>query len=526
MKKSLFFLVSIICLFFTVQAGYIIRGINTIVRPDNLKNLTLSFDNDGPVSAASMYSSLGGGNGRNTIVIVPSDPLLPATYFPLSFTPGQDQYFNIVVRDFHYVSTDDKYVLCGSREVGSSARAFVAVIEGDLSSMHYMEYSEATAFYSILTASNLPYSLNFYACGKRDRDGIIAYINGSTLHILNLQKTENWEYHKVISFGNIPENRERFVASGRDFECENIGFTAFSPAFSLISSLQWEQPTDPASLCVVANNILENNSVVLASSLSNRVTLTPVTIIPSPLSGTSYHFNFGIFNRFYVQDIELFDDDSRISVAGYMTQSMLPPPSQPQAWYGEVAGLPPFIPMQNKNYNDPTNYHEHHKIKYHNNEIYTGGYFQGNNVMCALFGTPRVATLNCDNLYPSSSTNSTTYYPFVLPIGPIPFDLHPDHEFDNPELFYPPYNDECLPFRGEGTAPEMAIGFENESEITTYYDRISVKDIPVNTNYQIYTVTGQLIQAGVTTPDISTAQLSKGFYILRLENGKAFKFVK
>ena len=47
-----------------------------------------------------------------------------------------------------------------------------------------------------------------------------------------------------------------------------------------------------------------------------------------------------------------------------------------------------------------------------------------------------------------------------------------------------------------------------------------------NTNYQIYSVIGQLIQTGTTAPDISTAQLGKGVYILRLENGKTFKFVK
>jgi len=38
--------------------------------------------------------------------------------------------------------------------------------------------------------------------------------------------------------------------------------------------------------------------------------------------------------------------------------------------------------------------------------------------------------------------------------------------------------------------------------------------------------TGQLLQFGTTNPDISTAQLSKGMYILRLENGKVYKFVK
>ena len=47
-----------------------------------------------------------------------------------------------------------------------------------------------------------------------------------------------------------------------------------------------------------------------------------------------------------------------------------------------------------------------------------------------------------------------------------------------------------------------------------------------NTHYQIYTITGQLIQTGTANPNISTAQLSKGIYILRLENGKAFKFLK
>jgi len=53
-----------------------------------------------------------------------------------------------------------------------------------------------------------------------------------------------------------------------------------------------------------------------------------------------------------------------------------------------------------------------------------------------------------------------------------------------------------------------------------------IKDIPQNTHYQIYTITGQLISSGVATSNISTAQLGKGIYILRLENGKAFKFVK
>jgi len=72
----------------------------------------------------------------------------------------------------------------------------------------------------------------------------------------------------------------------------------------------------------------------------------------------------------------------------------------------------------------------------------------------------------------------------------------------------------------------MIIVAEDKSEVTTYYDRITVKDTPTNTNYQIYNTIGQLIQTGTTTPDISTANLSNGIYILRFENGKAFKFVK
>ena len=84
---------------------------------------------------------------------------------------------------------------------------------------------------------------------------------------------------------------------------------------------------------------------------------------------------------------------------------------------------------------------------------------------------------------------------------------------------------ECLPFKGGGT-PELAPAIEDESEMITFYDRITVKDTPTNTNYQIYNVMGQLMQSGTINPDISTVQLSKGLYILRLENGKVYKFVK
>jgi len=67
---------------------------------------------------------------------------------------------------------------------------------------------------------------------------------------------------------------------------------------------------------------------------------------------------------------------------------------------------------------------------------------------------------------------------------------------------------------------------ENEIEIITFPDYIFLNNIKVNTNYQIYNVVGQLVQAGTSNSDISTAKLGKGVYILRLENGKSFKFVK
>jgi hypothetical protein len=85
---------------------------------------------------------------------------------------------------------------------------------------------------------------------------------------------------------------------------------------------------------------------------------------------------------------------------------------------------------------------------------------------------------------------------------------------------------ECPPFKGGGNSEFAMLPPEKETEIIAFYNRIIVKEIPINTLYQIYSLTGQLIQTGTTNPDISTAQLSKGIYILRLENGKAFKFVK
>ena len=80
--------------------------------------------------------------------------------------------------------------------------------------------------------------------------------------------------------------------------------------------------------------------------------------------------------------------------------------------------------------------------------------------------------------------------------------------------------------KGGDPTPELVIPAETETEITAFPDRITIKDAPANTKYQIYNTIGQLIQTGATNPDISTANLNKGVYILRLENGKTVKFVR
>jgi len=67
---------------------------------------------------------------------------------------------------------------------------------------------------------------------------------------------------------------------------------------------------------------------------------------------------------------------------------------------------------------------------------------------------------------------------------------------------------------------------DGENEIIAFSDHIILKNIEIKTNYQIYNVIGQLVQTGTVMSDISTAKLGKGVYILRLESGKTFKFVK
>jgi len=143
MKKLLFFLTLILSIFCTAKAGYLIRGVTTFIDPSYLKNYTLTFDGNGePIAAASMLQP---GTGRESIVVVQANNTR-AYLFPVNI---DIENLPIEVRDFHYLNYDDSYILCGSRGIGTNARAFVARINRTLSSMDFMEYTEANIFYSI-----------------------------------------------------------------------------------------------------------------------------------------------------------------------------------------------------------------------------------------------------------------------------------------------------------------------------------------------------------------------------------------
>ena len=139
MKKLLFFLVLFTSIHFFSTAGYIIRGITTWTPSENLKNYTLTFDASGtPIAAGSMYTSFGPGTAKNSIVIVNSISNI-ADIFPIALPGEPNEDYNIEVRDIHYVSYRDIYVLCGSRGVGNNTNAFVAFMSSNFSSMQFVE---------------------------------------------------------------------------------------------------------------------------------------------------------------------------------------------------------------------------------------------------------------------------------------------------------------------------------------------------------------------------------------------------
>ncbi|MCL2042378.1 MAG: hypothetical protein FWG84_10150, partial [Bacteroidales bacterium] len=143
--------------------------------------------------------------------------------------------------------------------------------------------------------------------------------------------------------------------------------------------------------------------------------------------------------------------------------------------------------------------YKHYKIKYNiYGTVYTGGYVQDNNSTGALFGTP-FKNSSCDN-------HDTTLVPKITTIPCFTFDFSQPSYSDPADYFsfyapYPMSHYECYPFK-KGEAPEYAMPSpEDESDIIVFQDRIFLKDVPSNTNYQIYSVIGQLMQTGTTTSD-------------------------
>jgi len=527
MKKTLLFLVLIFTLLASTKAGYIIRGVNVSV--SNLKNFTLTIDGDGtPVSAGSVHT--GSGSGLNTIVLIHADYSSSEKCFPLSFFPSVDD-FDIEVRDLHYYN--DGYVLCGARITEKYSVAFVAEIYYDNGLgqlvMNYIEHPEVSIYYSIC----IPICplLDYYACGKSGNYGAICSINKGSLQLTNFYTTgkEEWEYHKIIEKPTQNCSNPYFVASGRNLDFRRIGFTTLDISFNT-NTYVWDQYTEPESLVAVCDYYFEANKIVLASSYQGYVTLNPV-IFPVSSSAQISAYQYGMeIGSVYLQDIGMSHkndiEEPLISVAGFVTHG--PSPSTSYAWHGDVRGISNLTTMTNNNYSRLDGFFEHHKIRYDQmGKTYTGGVFQGNlqgNYSdCALFGTPLEYAPDCDHHYGSNLyINNRQWSSFDLVANK--FEEQQPENFGS--FYYQMDYDDCPPFKG-GSAPEFAMTPpEKESEITTFYDRISVKDTRTNTIYQIYTITGQLIQTGTTNPDISTTQLSRGMYILRLENGKAFKFVK
>ena len=529
MKKILLLLNIMMCIGYYAFAGYYIIGIpSNGVNYDNLMNYTLSFDGSGkPIAAATMFSNYAFGNGRNTIIILPSDILQPAHIFPLRLA-NEPKIQNVEVRDFKKV-TDDLYLICGSRQIDNDINAFVAVVYNNFERMLFYEYPVADCFYSIWPGDpTLATQLDYAVCGVKGDRAVVGSLDRTTLSLNNFYQTEiPWEYHKIILKKNPDGHSGIFVVSGRNPSQDTIGFSTVDASFTQINSNAWAQYTEPASHCVVSD-YRGNYRILIASSYGDVVTLSLHTISGLTAAPRAYHFIMPN-SIYHIQDIGTFlqDNDSlRISVAGFTSSA---PPVQFSAWHGHIYRLSSTSSMMN-NYYFETNVelYKHYKIGYSDGEEYTGGYFEGetNGVYstCALFSSPLKLNVVCDNIYPSDPPYIETFYSSSFYLQ----SLHPESQFyfcESEENILESYG-YCGELKGSKSPQFSMQTIEKESEIATFYDRITVKYTPSGTNYQIFSVTGQLIQTGTTNPDISISQLSKGMYILRLETGKAFKFVK
>jgi len=516
----------------TLNAGYLIRGITiTPVTPD-IRNYTLTFDvGDRPISIGSMFTPYALGSKNNSIVVVHANSNM-ADIFPVVIPGEPEANYNIEVWDCHLDLKNEVYVLCGSRGVGLNTQGFVAQIDLSFTSMRFIEYPETQIFYSIW-ADNPSFAppLDYYAVGIIKDKGVAVSINRSTLQLTNFYITESdWHFHKIIAKQNVEEGYLLFVVSGRNPNLSEIGIFTFEPLFFNRNTYSWLKNTEFASHCVVSDYAKENDKILLASSYERHLSLYPITLpIPPWLQINEYQFliNTSLIDWFCVRDIGTIPKEVAVSIciAGFVIKNGIP--LEHLAWHGNVTNLSTSSIMRNNYfYTTIDEQYESYKIRFdQNNEAYTGGYFYGYNSMGVLFGTPLNYAPLCDNVYYSINTSEHphTWSPFnVLPKGYDRLPVFSQYWYEDELL----YEYECSPFRGIFT-PEFLISQpEKESEITTLYDHIIVKDAPLNFLYQIFSITGQLIQTGTINPYISTAQLSKGMYILRLENGKAFKFVK
>jgi len=241
MRKILVLLSMVICFVFSANAGYYISAIHsTNINYNDLMNYTLSFDASGkPIAAASMHSTSASGNGRNSIVIVPSNFLFPAHIFPFVLA-NEPPTQNIEVRDFQKV-TDDQYLICGSWQRGSLTTAFVAVVYNNFERMGFYEYPEADCFYSIWPGNiSLAWLHDYAVCGVKGNKGVVGSLDITTLSLNNFYITEYpWEYHKIIFKKNPDGHSGVFVVSGRSPDRETIGFTTIDPSFTQRNSYAW-----------------------------------------------------------------------------------------------------------------------------------------------------------------------------------------------------------------------------------------------------------------------------------------------
>jgi len=524
--KKLLFSVLIMSVLFTAQAGFIIRGIDLIWDPDaNFRNYTLTFDGSGnPISVGSVHTTFGTDMGRNSILFVNANTNA-ATVFLISNLFGDS---NIEVRDCHFFSNENRYVLCGSRQIGlNPSHAFVAVVDGGLSSMQFVEYPDVSIFYSVLPEMVFSTPMFYLFCGTKNNHGFIVAIDPIFFQMgMSHETSDPWEFHKIIAkrYGN--GSISRLIASGRNPERTLIGFIVINLTGSARPlCYNWYQSTNLASLCVVSDYVLENDKIILASSSRNQLILNPVTL-SSSIQVSEFTIQISSPSVICcVQDIGTIHDNgtTHISVAGYLDDGQMH-----HAWHGSVNGLSGASMNNNNYFGSGNDRYEHYKIRYNPYQLgkeYTGGYFQSDDEMGALFGTPMINAPLCDYRYDSPVPTPTDVVPFFFNLGATSsLGWTIDNSIGTPYTMTYDYN--CGPFKS-APAPEYAMPSpEDESDIIVFQDRITLKDVPSNTNYQIYSVIGQLIQAGTTTPDISTAQLGKGVYILRLEDGKTFKFVR